>query len=110
MLNQEITTIEFKGIKVTYKIDYDLGQVSLVEKNNTSWPTKQWIFKPREIEYLNGWQNILEAMQTAVAQAKKKLEADKRAKEEAAGDIVSAVLCKKPSDYSISKSGFASNH
>jgi hypothetical protein len=94
MLNQEITTIEFKGIYVTYKIDYDLGQVSLIEKIDSCWKPKKWIFerREREVEYLNSWQNILEAMQIAIAQAKKKLEADKRAKAEVREDLIIKTL------------------
>jgi hypothetical protein len=35
---------------------------------------KQWLFTQRGLEYMNGWQDILEAMQVAVKECKKELE------------------------------------
>lgn len=79
MKHLEIRTIEHKGIKVTIKIDYDRGTASLVEENGITdfpWRNKMWVFADRGLEYMNGWQNILEAMQVAVKECKKELEKD----------------------------------
>jgi hypothetical protein len=76
MKNLEIKTIEHKGVTVTYKIDYDAGRASLVEFQNNGWKKKEWIFAERGLEYMNGWQDILEAMQVAVKECKKALESD----------------------------------
>ncbi len=73
--NLIIKTIEHKGITVSYKIDFDLRTLSLVEKNGKNWQTKQWVFPERTPEYLNSWINIMEAMQEAVIQAKLELDA-----------------------------------
>jgi len=74
----EIKTIEHKGIDVIVKIDYDAGTATLVEaqphSNPTVYQAKQWIFKGRGLEYMNGWLNILEAMTVAVKECKKDLE------------------------------------
>lgn len=71
--NLEIKTIEFNGIKVRVKIDYDLGIASLVEPDNQP---KKWVFASRGLEYMNGWLNIIEAMTSAVKEIKKDLERD----------------------------------
>jgi hypothetical protein len=76
MKNLEIRTIEHKGIKVTYRINYDDGTAELVERIDGRWNVKQWVFKPRGLEYMNGWQDVLEAMKMAVAECKKELEKD----------------------------------
>lgn len=81
MKNLEIKTIEHKGVKVTVKIDYDLGKASLVERNRLgNFTTKNWIFQDRGLEYMNGWKEIIEAMAEAVKICKKDLEADLAAK------------------------------
>lgn len=76
MKNLEIRTLEHKGVKVTIRIDYDKGTASLMEYRNEGWKKKEWIFADRGLEYMNGWQNIIEAMQVAVAECKKELEKD----------------------------------
>ena len=88
MKNLEIRTLEHKGIKVTIKIDYDKGTVSLMEFENESWKRKKWIFADRGLEYMNGWQNVLEAMQVAVAECKKELEKDLAEKTKFKEDLV----------------------
>lgn len=84
MKHLEIKTIAHKGVHVSVKIDYDKKQISLVEKQaNGSYLQKSWCFYNREIEYMNGWIIVLEAMQVAVKEAKKELEdyLDKRTKQ-----------------------------
>jgi hypothetical protein len=74
--NLEIRTIEHKGVRVTFRINYDDGTAELVERIDGRWNVKQWVFKPRGLEYMNGWQDILEAMAVAVRQCKIALEED----------------------------------
>jgi hypothetical protein len=77
MRNLEIRTIEHKGVKVTIRIDYDKGTASLMERSlRGDWVAKNWLFQDRGLEYMNGWQDILEAMKMAVAECKKELEKD----------------------------------
>ncbi len=77
MKHLEIKSIEHKGVKVMVKIDYVQKVVSLVEmQENTTPPAykpKDWRFHNREIEYLDGWLTILEAMAVAIKEAKKDL-------------------------------------
>ena len=69
---------DFHGIKVIVKIDRVLKKVSLVErKNDGQYKDKNWAFSQRELEYMNGWLNILSAMKYAITEAKKELEAFK---------------------------------
>lgn len=75
MKNLEIRTVEHKGIKVSIKIDYDNGIASLVDPHD-SYRGKRWLFSERGLEYMNGWQDILEAMQVAVKECKKELESN----------------------------------
>lgn len=72
----EIKTIEHKGIKVIVEINYDLGQVSLVEPIMNQFQDKRWIFAKRSLDYMNGWLNIIDAMKFAITEAKKDLEHD----------------------------------
>lgn len=80
MKHIEIKTIETKGIKIGVKINYDKGEVSLVERNGcfraSDWKDKHFIFAGRGLEYMNGWLVVLEAMQVAIKEAKKDLEHD----------------------------------
>lgn len=76
MKNLEIRTIEHKGVRVTFRINYDDGTAELVERIDGRWNVKQWVFKPRGLEYMNGWQDVLEAMKMAVRQCKIALEED----------------------------------
>ena len=73
----EIKSVEHKDIKVLVKIDYTQQIVSLVEIQENSSPTaykpKDWRFHNREIDYLDGWLVILEAMAVAIKTAKKDL-------------------------------------
>lgn len=75
MLNKIIKTIEHKGIAVRFSVDFDEGEVSLLDKDNSA---KKWLFAGRGLEYLDSWLNILEAMQEAVKEAKKLLEDRKK--------------------------------
>lgn len=54
------------GISIVVELDFVKKTVSLVEKDGAN---KKWIFADRTPEYLNGWRNILRAMEYAVEQA-----------------------------------------
>lgn len=60
------------GINIVVEIDFVMKSVSLVEKDGTN---KKWVFAERGAEYMNGWLAILKAMEFAVAEAKKELDA-----------------------------------
>jgi len=79
MKNLEIRTIEHKGITVSIKIDYDKGTASLVNPLE-NYRAKKWLFAERGLEYMNRWQDILEAMQVAVKECKDELEEDEKRK------------------------------
>jgi hypothetical protein len=68
------------------KVDYVEGTASLVDQFD-HYIAKQYLFKNRTLDYMNGWLNILEAMQEAVKVCKADLEKDlaekSRIKEEA---------------------------
>lgn len=75
----EIKSYIQNGVRVVVKIDYQAKQISLVEVNDqsfpVSYPEKKWVFSKREIEYMDGWIDILDAMKHAVKEAKKELQA-----------------------------------
>lgn len=53
----------YKGISVMVQIDFDKEKISLLENAMTP---KKWVFADREIDYMSGWQNILDAMKHAI--------------------------------------------
>lgn len=71
----EIKTYESYGIKVAVLIDYDRGIISLVEKTyeGQNFTPKKFVFAERQITFMNGWKNILNAMRFAVEGAEKEL-------------------------------------
>jgi len=75
----EVIEYDYKGIKVCVKINHIAGKVSLVDRASYDWQSiekKQWIFADRGLEYMKGWQTILDAMKYAIAEATKILEKD----------------------------------
>lgn len=78
MKHIEVITLENSGVGVAVMIDYDNGLISLVEKEKGAIParykTKDWRFGGREVEHMNGWVSILNAMTHATLEAKKLLE------------------------------------
>lgn len=62
----------YKGVNVVVNLDFVQRKVSLVENNGQN---KKWLFSDRTPEYLNGWRLILQAMDHAVAEAKKEMDA-----------------------------------
>lgn len=73
----ELETYNHKGVGVTVEINYDAGTISLLEKGQP----KKWIFAGRQVEYMPGWLNILDAMKYAIEEATLKLEAHQKEKE-----------------------------
>lgn len=72
----EIYGFTHKEVTVTVKIDYKFNEISLLEGFNGNGGGKKWYFAGRGVEYMQGWLNILEAMQEAIKDAKKRYEAE----------------------------------
>ena len=62
------------GTVMHVKIDFENDKVSFVEKSNGGWVNKKMIFADRGLDYMNGWLNILGAMQYVVRQARAELD------------------------------------
>ena len=67
------------GTTLFVKIDFEMNRVSfvepVVEKIGNEYRNKQWLFAERGEEYMNGWVNILGAMQYAAKSARDELRA-----------------------------------
>lgn len=66
-------------VTISVSIDYKFGRIALVDtlkfqKDNPWVPAKQWVFANREIEFMQGWQDILDAMKSAISVATLKLQ------------------------------------
>ena len=64
-------------VSVNVHINYAEGYISLVDHNPGnpgSVMGKTWKFQKRELEYMAGWQDILDAMKSAIAEATEKLQ------------------------------------
>jgi hypothetical protein len=97
MKNLEIRTIEHKGIKVTIRINYDDGTAELVERIDGRWKVKQWVFKPRGLEYMIVWQDVLAAMQVAISLCKVELEKNLAEKSKFSEEFINKV--EKDNDF-----------
>lgn len=60
------------GITVVVELDFVNETISLVNKDGSK---KNWLFHERGVEYMNGWRNILHAMEHATAEAQKEMQA-----------------------------------
>lgn len=56
----------YKAVHVGVRIDFRNGQVTLIDQDGSG---KKWLFQNREIEYMQGWQDILDAMKYAIGEA-----------------------------------------
>lgn len=66
----------YKGISIAVDIDLEKKEVSLVERTSDGrYQDKKWYFTHRTLEYMAGWRTILEAMNYAIVEASKELEA-----------------------------------
>lgn len=95
----EIKTYEFYDIRVMVEINYDTKQISLIERaveNHPNYPfrIKKWVFTARGLEYMNGWRNVLTAMNYAIDEAEKELTEYLKMKEKENQDLVTDVLMK----------------
>lgn len=62
---------EKNGIEVDVRIDYRKKKISVIDRNGEK---KNFLFAEREVEYMDGWKNILEAIIYATQEAKKRLQ------------------------------------
>lgn len=73
----EIKTYIACDVDVTVQIDYDNKTISLVEETKEmgmpKYYKKSWVFTGRGLEFMQGWENILDAMKYAIKQASKEL-------------------------------------
>ena len=72
---EETIAYEHKGAVVYLHLDYQIGVVSIIEKDGGD---KKFLFKGRTTEYLGGWVLVFEALTEATKYA------DTRLKEQAA--------------------------
>src|SRR5690606_2279959 len=75
----EVKTYAHKGVSVCVEINYDAGTISILE--STTKQAKKWVFAGRSLEYMAGWQNILDAMKLAIESAEADLDKHQKAKE-----------------------------
>ncbi len=85
----EIKTYTHQEIGVRVKIDYEKQTIDLLGHNGGP---KQWVFAGRTLEYMQGWHNILAAMEYAIGQAESDLKKHVAAKEKAHARLVAAVI------------------
>lgn len=67
------------GTVIRVKVDFENNKVSLVDKNGSN---TKFLFAERGVEYMNGWVNILGAMQYAIRAARDELTAWQEAKKD----------------------------
>ena len=73
---KETYTFIHKEIIIFVRIDYLNNKVDLLDLVNSQtckFSAKKWVFSQRGIEFMDNWIIILEAMQEAIKDAKKKL-------------------------------------
>ena len=74
----EVREYQFKdGTKLTIELDRRTKNMSFVEfdKRTNLYIASEFKFAGRELSYMNGWKNILSAMQYVIDDAKKTMEA-----------------------------------
>jgi hypothetical protein len=73
---KEIICYQEGDVKVFVEIDYAYNLISLVEPGATTniFIGKQYLFKNRGVEFMNGWLNVLEVMKNAIKVAKQMYE------------------------------------
>lgn len=74
------------GTNIHVKIDFENNRVSFVEpdmrKVDAPYRNKEWLFAERGVDYMNGWINILGAMQYVAREARNELEAWQKAQKD----------------------------
>jgi hypothetical protein len=93
----EIKDYTYNNITVRVEIDYAKRQISLVEGDNRhKFKTKPWCFANRGLEYMNGWREILKAIEHAISEAEKLLKAyENSEREEVIGIVQKAFTADK---------------
>lgn len=100
-LNQlTVVRYEFDGIKVYVETNYVTGKISLVEPTSMGgYKPKQYLFAGREIEYMNGWLNILVGLGKAINAATEELQKyqsdRKNEKFQSAVNLAASIIDKK---------------
>lgn len=70
----------YKGVNIIVRLDFLHEKISIVERNQGAidgFANKEFIFADREAKFMNGWRLILQAMDNAIVEAKKEMEAAK---------------------------------
>ena len=80
-------SIVHKNIRVDYLVDFQKKTVSIVNQDRTP---KHYQFTNRGLEFMNGWRNILEAVQVAIQEGEALL---KEQEEEEFKHFVSVIDC-----------------
>lgn len=76
-----IRVVSHANYNIFIKIDRENNKVSLVERDsNGAYVPKRWLFAERGLEYMNGWRNIIKAIDLAIVDAQADLEAYNEAK------------------------------
>lgn len=72
-IKKQVEVYVFKkyDIKIGVKVDYAFRTISLIDIATRR--DKQWLFAGRDLDFMGGWFNILEAMKGAIEDAKKRL-------------------------------------
>lgn len=89
-----------KGVSVPVRINFKTRTISLVELHPTEENTKvkKWVFAGRELEYMQGWKDILEAMTVAIDSAGAELEEYQQQKERAAIELMDEIYKREIED------------
>ncbi len=90
---KEVYSFTHKKITIDVEIDYKANKISLIEYKDglNGWQDKKWVFAGRGVEYMQGWLTILDAMQEAIKDAKKRYETELAERSKFLGE-----LCDKP--------------
>lgn len=95
----EIKTYEYGDVRVMVNINYDKQEISLIERDPNGpgllspiFKDKHYVFVKRGLEYMNGWRNVLTAMNYAIDEAEKELKDYIKLKEKEKHDLVTDVL------------------
>lgn len=83
---QHIYRGKVQEVAVSVHINYAEGHITLCDHNPanpTATQGKQWKFAKREIDFMQGWHDILDAMKSAITEATARLKAYQDAEEKA---------------------------
>lgn len=91
----------YKGISVAVEIDLEKLELTLVERTDDGrYQDKKWYFTHRSLEYMAGWNVVLDAMKYAIAEASKELQA---AKERRSNNFVKLLIAPEKGGLDIKK-------